>query len=182
VSKIESLPDRDRGFVLNRIAKVYFGAKDAKEALTAVTAKQGRDKSSKGSKNTWKKQWEESAEYKAWQAHIKVFKDRSPAERESAKTDYEALRASAFRVRDEIRSADSATETVQADPGKPPAVKRPRGTPSSKGGKPRNSAPTTRRPRVKDPQAVAEAVALQQEANANYERAQAGDEEMDDGL
>jgi hypothetical protein len=101
---IEGCDPRDRGYLLTRLTQIYFGASGAKQVRGALksskTAKKG-----KKSKTSWKKEWEATEAFKAWQDHITAGKGMSPDERAATETEYVRLRTEAFRVRDTIKSA-----------------------------------------------------------------------------
>jgi hypothetical protein len=142
ICNIEKLNVTDRGFVLNRLARVYFSAASAKEISIAVASKKLADKTSAKAK-PFKKKWEATPEYQEWQAHIELFRNKPKAERESANAKYEVLRAAAFRVREELKRdptvsvtspEGSAPETGKESTGKIPkgkAQRKRRASPNS---------------------------------------------------
>jgi hypothetical protein len=91
--------------LLNRLAQIYFGAKGAKQIRGALKGSSSKKKS----KTSWKKEWEASAEYKAWQAHIETHKGESPDNRATHQAEYEVLRQRAFRVRDTLKPSSDNT-------------------------------------------------------------------------
>lgn len=103
IGAIEGCSPQDRGYVLNRLAQVYFGARSSKVIREAL--KQSKAKATKKPKLSWKRQWEATPEYQAWQSHIATHRGESPEQRLAHKQTYEGLRACAFRVRDAIKSS-----------------------------------------------------------------------------
>jgi len=96
---IEGCDPQDRGYLLNRLAQIYFGAKGAKQIRGALKSSTTKKKS----KTSWKKQWETTPEYQDWQNHIDAHKGESPENREAHQAEYDVLRQSAFRVRDTLK-------------------------------------------------------------------------------
>merc|ERR1711935_877312 len=101
ISIIEGCNPQDRGYVLNRLSQIYFGAKGAKQIRGALKSSKATKKSTKVS---WKKEWEAHKSYKDWQAHILAHKSDTPQQREATGGAYETLRQEAFRVRDSIKA------------------------------------------------------------------------------
>lgn len=96
---IEGCDPQDRGYLLNRLAQIYFGAKGAKQIRGALKSSSSKKKS----KTSWKKEWEATTEYQNWQDHIEAHKGESPENRATHQAEYESLRQCAFRVRDTLK-------------------------------------------------------------------------------
>jgi len=102
ISVIEGLDPQDRGYLLNRMTQIYFGARGAKQVRGAL--KGSKTSKAKKSKTSWKKEWEATDAYKAWQNHITAGKGKSPEERAKTAGEYDTLRQAAFRVRDALKT------------------------------------------------------------------------------
>jgi hypothetical protein len=102
IAIIEGCNPQDRGYVLNRLSQIYLGAKSAKQIKGALKSS---SKPKRKFKTSWKEDWAKTPEYQAWQSHIANHKGDTPEQRAAQQTQYEALRAGAFLVRDEIKAA-----------------------------------------------------------------------------
>jgi len=112
IAVIEGLNPQDRGYLLNRLTQIYFGAKGAKQVRGALkSAKTAKKKP----KTSWKKEWEATEAYKAWQAHIDANRGRSPEDRASSAEEYNALRQEAFRVRDTLKPSSNDKRSGEGD-------------------------------------------------------------------
>jgi len=114
IGAIENCDPSDRGYVLNRISQVYFQATGAKAIKTALKSAKA---SKKKPKVSWKKQWADTSEYKAWQAHIAAHKGETPEQQAPHAESYKALRQEAFRVRDALKGTGVNTDGGQDQEG-----------------------------------------------------------------
>jgi len=107
---LEGLTLQDRGHVVARLLALY-GPKGS----PAVGKTAGTIKSKLQIKKDWRKQWEQSPEYKAWKtAQIQYdalpsAKKGDPAEQEH----YRVLQASAFRVKRELQGQTTSGPVKQ---------------------------------------------------------------------
>jgi len=110
---IEGCDPQDRGYLLNRLAQIYFGAKGAKQIRGALKSSSSKKKS----KTSWKKEWEATTEYQNWQNHIEAHKGESPDKRATHQAEYESLRQCAFRVRDTLKPTSNDKGGGDDNPG-----------------------------------------------------------------
>jgi hypothetical protein len=94
------------------LTQIYFGAKGAKQVRGALkSAKTAKKKP----KTSWKKEWEATEAYKAWQAHIDANRGKSPEDRAGSAEEYNALRQEAFRVRDTLKPSSNDKRSGEGD-------------------------------------------------------------------
>lgn len=109
---LEGLTPQDRGYVANRVSNYLCGkpVKEVKKALAGKVPAGDKKSATSTVKQSWKAEWEATPEYQAWQAYIAAHRDDSDVQRAVGRADFESVRQSAFRVRDQIkaRGGDSA--------------------------------------------------------------------------
>lgn len=107
IAIVEGCDPQDRGYLLNRLAQIYYGAKGAKDIRAALNVKSAASKKA-SSKKSWKEAWHATPEYREWQQNIADHKSDDAAAKAANAETYNRLRADAFRVRDRLKAQDES--------------------------------------------------------------------------
>jgi len=112
--KLITLPHGERQWVLQNL-RIF----DATKKKQPNKAKKAKSKKELPKKSDWKKEWQNTAAYKAWQAAFTPEGDPSREDPETLKK-FMDLRDSAFRSRDTIKAKWSETKTAEESESKAP--------------------------------------------------------------
>jgi len=110
--KLITLPHGERQWVLQNL-RIF----DATKKKQPNKAKKAKSKKELPKKSDWKKEWQNTDAYKAWQAAFTPEGDPSREDPETLKK-FMDLRDSAFRSRDTIKAKWSGAKTAEESEGK----------------------------------------------------------------